>query len=124
VRVLHVDPWGVNSLAYYANSLCAALADRTESIFVTMSGVIFTAATFQKPVVSTDVGAFSEYIIDGRTGILCENDDDAFMKTWMDVSGQVGKDELERMGKDLRAHIRATCDWRVIADKLIDEVYS
>jgi len=36
----------------------------------TQSGVVMTAYAFNKPIIATDVGSFSEYVIDGETGII------------------------------------------------------
>ena len=43
--------------------------------FISQSAVLFMAYSFGLPVVATDVGCFSEDVIEGRTGFVCKPDD-------------------------------------------------
>lgn len=54
-------------LAEFINRCSVVVCPYTDA---TQSGVVMTAYAFIKPVIATNVGSFSEYIIDGETGII------------------------------------------------------
>ena len=58
-----------NTIPYYFNAVDAIVLPYKK---IYQSGVLFLALTFGTPIIATDVGSFSDYIIDGENGILCE----------------------------------------------------
>ncbi len=87
-----------------------------------MSGVVFTAAQFSKPILCTDVGALSEYLDNGIDSIICDNNDDAFYRS-MDFCMTLSKDQLKTMGYCLHTNIMNKCNWDTIGNGLISKVY-
>lgn len=88
-----------------------------------MSGVVFCSAEFSKPVLCTNAGAFSEYVVNGVTGYVVENEDTAFADKLCQIDRMVDDSTLEELGKNNFKHIRDNCDWKTIAKKLMREDY-
>lgn len=88
-----------------------------------MSGVIFTAAEFKKPVLSTKTGAIQEYLLDGENSFLVDNRDDLFAKKLKYITENVGEETLARMGLKLREHIRHNLAWAEIGKNLVETTY-
>jgi len=61
------------------------------------SGVLFLAYSYGLPVVATDVGSFSEEIVEGDTEFLCKPGDVA------DLAGTLEKYFASDLYRDLRA---------------------
>ena len=88
------------------------------------SGVMFLAYSFGLPVVAANVGSFSEEIIEGRTGFLCNpNDVD-------DLAGAIERyfaSDLYRDLDDRRSQIRDYANehhsWDVVAERTL-KVYT
>lgn len=88
-----------------------------------MSGVVFTASDFSKPVLATKTGAIPEYLIDGRNAFLVENTEEAIFDRLNKICEDCRVDKLRIMGKNLTCDINETCNWQVVCDKLIQECY-
>ncbi len=88
-----------------------------------MSAVIFTAAKFKKTFLCTDAGCFKEYMIDGKTGFIADNDDKSFEDLMLYVIEKCDKETLKQMGIDNYNFINEVCDWNIITKKLINECY-
>jgi glycosyltransferase involved in cell wall biosynthesis len=56
--------------SYFISADCLVLPYKR----ILQSGVIFLAYRFGLPIIATDVGSFSEDIIDGKTGYICAPD--------------------------------------------------
>lgn len=87
-----------------------------------MSGVVFTAAQFAKPIICTDVGSLPEYLEDRVDSFCCANDD-VTLKETMDLAMELPLEELRKMGGLLRMHIAEKCDWVRICAGVIRNVY-
>jgi glycosyltransferase involved in cell wall biosynthesis len=72
-----------------------------------MTGVVFTAAAFQKPLLATDVGSIREYLSPNTDSFLCENSDGELMKCIDDLI-ETPSDILKEMGKQFSNNIRET----------------
>lgn len=114
----YIDDNTLNYLIYNCNLII--LPYRHAS----MSGVIFTAADFSKPVMCTNVGALPEYIENGVDGFLCDNSDQAILDVIKHIKTTVTDKELEEMGRKLHDNIYEKCSWHNVASKLVDECYS
>lgn len=88
-----------------------------------MSGVVFTAADFAKTVLYTDVGALSEYLLDGENSFRCANKDKALETSVEYIEKHISNIELEAMGHALQEKIRETCSWDNIGKKIFSEIY-
>ncbi|WP_165171515.1 glycosyltransferase family 4 protein [Adlercreutzia sp. ZJ242] len=88
-----------------------------------MSGVVFCSAEFSKPVLCTNVGAFSDYVINDVTGCIVENEEAAFAEKLCQIDRMVDDSTLAEMGKKSFQYIRSNCDWKAIAKKLVKEDY-
>lgn len=89
-----------------------------------MSGVAFTAAEFSKPILTTRFGSIEEYIVNGETGYVVENEDTCIASKLNEVDKVVTNRELEQLGKNMHSYFEENYQWDAIADKLINEVYS
>ncbi|HSW35142.1 MAG TPA: glycosyltransferase family 4 protein [Candidatus Limnocylindrales bacterium] len=121
-NILYIDHFIENNLLNFlvSQSQIVLLPYRHAS----MSGVIFTAAEFNKPVLSTKTGAIREYLLDGENSFLTENRDDHFSRALQHISENVSKETLALMGLKLHKHIRQNFSWEEIGKKLVDTVYN
>lgn len=87
-----------------------------------MSGVLHTAAIFEKPLICTKAGAMEEYLEDGTDSIVCENTDDSLLYG-ITIANDMDKDKLKKMGRKLHENIKQKYSWNIIAKKLYKEVY-
>lgn len=87
-----------------------------------MSGVIFTAAEFNKTVLCTNVGAISEYVVDEENSYVVENNDDEFFNKLKYISNEVSKESLSVKGKRLHEYIVDNYSWNNIGKDLV-EIY-
>lgn len=88
-----------------------------------MSGVIFTAADFSKPVLCTNVGAFNEYLTDEQDSFFAENDDASIAEKLTYVTQNISVEQMQIMGRALREHIQKECNWIAVTEGLINDVY-
>lgn len=89
-----------------------------------MSGVVFTASDFRKPILCTKTGALEEYLEDGTDSFLVENDDGALYREIDFLIKNSSSELLSRMGENLHGHIHESCSWNEIARNLYDNCYS
>jgi glycosyltransferase involved in cell wall biosynthesis len=81
------------------------------------SGILFLAYAFGLPAIATDVGSFSEDIIEGRTGFLCKRrDPDDLAATLQRYFGSDLYQQLERRRPEIRDYALSTHSWSVVAD--------
>lgn len=88
-----------------------------------MSGVIYTAAAFSKPVLCTCSGALAEYLEDKKDSVVCGTDDKELLNA-MNTVFEYSTEELCAMGKNLSKNIHEKYDWNVIAKQLVESIYS
>lgn len=88
-----------------------------------MSGVVFTAADFSKPVLCTTAGAIKEYIVDGKDGFVVANEDKAIAEEIEFIINNMANQQLQRMGENLHQDIIETCSWDKIMQKVVEECY-
>jgi glycosyltransferase involved in cell wall biosynthesis len=113
---------------FVENDLLNYLIDKSHIILLpyrhaSMSGVVFTAAEFKKPVLATNTGSISEYLVDGESGFIVENDERLFMEKLKYVSNKVSKETLHDMGENLHEHIKQNYSWENIGELLAETVY-
>ena len=89
-----------------------------------MSGVAFTAAEFSKPILTTRFGSIDEYIVNGETGYVVENEDTCITSKLKEIDKVVTNRELEQLGENLHTYFEENYQWDAIAEKLIKDVYS
>ena len=98
----------------FANSSIVALP----YIEATQSGVIPISLAFKKPVITFDVGSLSEYILDGKTGIIVDpNDYNSFAENInrMMNSG----DDLAIIVSNIEKYIANKNNWDLSSHSLI-----
>lgn len=88
-----------------------------------MSGVIFTAAEFCKPVLCTDVGSLSEYLINSEDSFIINDSDQELFCKIKNIVDNKSIEELKVMGNKLNKNITDKFSWGSIVSKLIAEVY-
>ena len=88
------------------------------------SGILFLAFNYGLPVIATDVGSFSEDIVEGRTGFICQprNADDLAAKIESFFQSELYRD-LERRRPEIRDYANSRHSWDVVGEMTRD-VYS
>ncbi|MEA5135009.1 MAG: glycosyltransferase family 4 protein [Candidatus Fimivivens sp.] len=104
---------------YVSNSDCIVLPYRHAS----MSGVVFTAASFSKPVICTRSGALTEYLENGIDSFICENNIDALREKLFYIDS-LNRNVLSAMGKKLSENVKYKYSWDTIARQLMEDIYS
>jgi len=87
-----------------------------------VSGVLFNAAAFSKPVLLTRFGSIEEYVIDDVTAKLIDFDYDSMLyglRYCLSLSSEC----LTTMGEKNNAHIYSCFSWEAIANDMIDHCY-
>jgi glycosyltransferase involved in cell wall biosynthesis len=113
---------------FIEDNLLNFLIDQSQIILLpyrhsSMSGVIFTAAEFKKPVLSTKTGAIQEYLLDGENSYLVDNRDDLFAKKLKYLAENISEETLAQMGLKLHEHIRHNLSWAKIGKNLVEKTY-
>lgn len=88
-----------------------------------MSGVVFDAALFSKPILTTNVGCIPEYLESGNDSYIVDNDDKEFENKLMTIV-ELSEDELKRTGKALHDNIYRKYNWSKISNKLVHDAYN
>ncbi|HZW39613.1 MAG TPA: glycosyltransferase family 4 protein [Ignavibacteriaceae bacterium] len=83
------------------------------------SGIVHLAFSFAKPIAASDVGDFSETIIDGRTGFIFKNNSPE------DIAGTIfhafeNKQKLEEMGLQAKMDSDTLYSWKEIGKKTLE----
>lgn len=80
-----------------------------------ISGVLFTASAFKKPVLSTNFGSISEYIINLKTSFIV-NESEFYIKL-NDIIYNYSKNELQEIGENNYYHLKDNFSWKAISEK-------
>ena len=88
-----------------------------------MSAVIFTAACFNKLVLTTNVGAIPEYLENNIDSIICESDDDSISSAMKKIINNLDKSRISKMGETLGENIQRKYSWENIASYLTSYIY-
>ena len=93
-------------------------------IEIFQSGILFLSYAYGLPVIATDVGSFSEDIVEGRTGFICRPRDPADLATTIErfYESDLYR-ELEHRHQEIRDYAISRHSWGVVAD-LTRGVYS
>lgn len=120
-NILYIDYFiEDNLLNFFLSSVdCVLLPYRHAS----MSGVIFSAAQFRKTILCTDVGALSEYVVNGETGFVVRNADESLKNALSELIYTVSREELQKMGEANFQYIDREYSWDKIARDLSVECY-
>lgn len=108
------------------DNLVAELFEKTQLLILpyteaTQSGPLHIAYAFKKPVIATNVGALSDTVEDGKTGLLIpQKDVDALAGSIIKL---LKEDKIrEKMGQNAFLKMKKDMSWKSIAEKTI-EVY-
>lgn len=101
-----------------SNSDCVVVPYRHAS----MSGIVYTAASFEKAMISTKCGAIAEYLENKIDSFLCENDRESLGQTLLMVNKK-SRTELAEMGMNLKRNISTKYSWDKITEDLYREIY-
>lgn len=114
-NVLLLDEYVENNTLDYliANSSAVLITYRHAS----MSGVLFTAAEFAKPILCTDTGSLKEYFLNDEHGYLVENSENGIL-TGLKIMENKSDTELETQGEQFKKYIFEEFSWTKIAREL------
>jgi glycosyltransferase involved in cell wall biosynthesis len=79
------------------------------------SGVLHLAYGFGRPVVAYPVGGLVEAVVPGSTGWICSEPTPAALAADLRAAGELGRQQLGRMGDDARRWAAERFDWKRIA---------
>jgi glycosyltransferase involved in cell wall biosynthesis len=113
---------------FIENNLLNFLLDQSQLVllpyrYASMSGVVFTAAEFKKPVLATKTGAIEEYLIDDENSFLAENDDLAYAEKLKYIVENISEEKLSQMGAKLHDHVGQNYAWEKIGRELVENTY-
>lgn len=119
-NILYLDYFIDDNLLNYliSNSSIILLPYRHAS----MSGVVFTAADFAKPILCTSAGALNEYLTDKEDSFI-SSDLEQFLLILEKCIKEAGNLDWCKMGKNLQYNIYEKCNWVSIVQKMVDECY-
>ena len=83
---------------------------------ITQSGIIPLAYSFSKPVITTDVGALSEMVIDGETGLIIPPND---INVLVEAIKKIFDMDYVGMGKNAYILAKEKFTWERLAEKTI-----
>ena len=83
------------------------------------SGVLRIAFSCEKPLLSTKIGVFDEYIVEGKNGFLIDGSRDSLVKAFHKII-DTKKTDLKIMGKYSKQRFKYLLDWNEIANKTIN----
>lgn len=84
----------------------------------TQSGVIMTAYAFEKPVIVTDVGGLTEYVVRNKTGAVVSPEDDRALAMAMEKL-LLDKNLYQSMQKEIIRLKSSRYNWEYIAEKTV-----
>ncbi len=89
------------------------------------SGILFLAYAYGLPVIATDVGSFSEDIVQGRTGFLCKprDPDDLASTVQQYFETDLYRELEDHRRQEIRDYALSGHSWHTVAD-LTRDVYS
>lgn len=86
---------------------------------VYQSGVIQLAYAYKKPVIATNIGAFTSIVEDGVNGFICEVNDYLSLSNAIDRA-MYSKDKLQIMGEKGYDYIVEKFSWKDIGVKIVE----
>lgn len=89
---------------------------------VYQSGVIQLAYGYKKPVVSTKLPSFTQFVHEGETGFLADVKDSESLSQAM-IRAIQSESELEIMGQKGYDLVKKNLDWNNLAKKIVKECY-
>jgi glycosyltransferase involved in cell wall biosynthesis len=88
------------------------------------SGILFLAYAYGLPVIATDVGSFSEDIVEGITGLVCKPRDPDDLATTIQRYFETNLyRELKNRRQEIRDYALSRHSWGTVAD-ITRDVYS
>jgi D-inositol-3-phosphate glycosyltransferase len=100
---------------FYFKAADVAVLPYTE---IFQSGILFLTYAYGLPVIATDVGSFSEDIVEGRTGFICKpRDPDALATTIQRYFETDLYRGLEDRHQEIREYALSRHSWDIVADR-------
>lgn len=108
-----------DEVKYYYSAADVCVLPYTD---VYQSGVIQLAYGYSKPVVATNLPAFTQFVTEGKTGFIAEPGNvDSLAKALMRAVEY--KETLSEIGANGNSLVRDKLDWNNLAKNIIDECY-
>lgn len=89
---------------------------------VYQSGVIQLAYGYKKPVISSDLPAFTQFVKEGETGYISKAGDCHTLAQAIEKA-LIQKDNLQRLGENGYSLVRNELDWSDLAKRILNECY-
>lgn len=106
-------------MGYYYSACDIGLLPYTD---VYQSGVIQLCYAYKKPVIATDLPAFTQFAREGASGFLCERNDYKSLEAAMERALD-NIDEFGAMGEAGYNMVKDELDWNKLANKITEECY-
>lgn len=87
-----------------------------------MSGIVYSAAAFSKPILYTKSGAIGEYVND--TGCFEVDNDDKSLEYGLTNALSTNRKKLSEIGRCLHNRIYSEYGWNTICQRLYDDCYT
>jgi D-inositol-3-phosphate glycosyltransferase len=108
-----------DEVKYYYSAADVCVLPYTD---VYQSGVIQLAYGYQKPVVSSDLQAFTQFVKEGETGFISKACDVESLTGAMDKAAN--SNQLVEIGKAGYELVKKTLNWDDLARKIVEDCYS
>lgn len=108
-----------DEVKYYYSATDVCVLPYTD---VYQSGVIQLAYGYQKPVVSSDLQAFTQFVKEGETGFISKACDVESLTGAMDKAAN--SNQLVEIGKAGYELVKKTLNWDDLARKIVEDCYS
>ncbi len=73
-------------------------------------------------MICTDVGSLKEYVVDKKTGFIVNNNKQEIRDKMLEIK-EISKERLKEMGENNFSFVNQYCNWELITQKLVKEVY-
>ncbi len=86
-------------------------------IEATQSGIIPIAYAYSKPVLVSDVVGLTQFVVDGKTGIICKS-----KQQWVEALCKTDDTVAEEMAESIKQYYRQNLDWKLNLERMLTQI--